>query len=61
MLQQLHGLGAAAQVAAQRYKNGAMPVLYKHMIAVGYQIAQFRWGPAAAALEDKLLPSSCPA
>lgn len=47
LLQQLHGLGAAAQVAAQRYKNGAMPVLYKHMIAVGYQIAQFRWGASS--------------
>lgn len=61
MLQQLPGLVAAPQVAAQRYKDGAMPILYKHMIAVGYQIAQFRWGAAAAALEDKLLPTSCPA
>ena len=32
-----------AQVAAQRYQGGAMPVLYKHLVAVAYQVALFRW------------------
>jgi len=31
-----------AHLTAERF-NGLLPPLYKHMIAVSYQLAQFRW------------------
>ncbi|KAI7836257.1 hypothetical protein COHA_009847 [Chlorella ohadii] len=48
------------QVAAQRYQGGAMPVLYKHMVAMAYQIAQFRDALAAATMLNHtlVLPTS---
>lgn len=36
------------RLAAERF-GGAMPLLYKHWVAVGYQLAQFRWAVAAGA------------
>ena len=34
---------AVEQVAEERF-GGAMPILYKHIVAVSYQLAQFRCG-----------------
>ncbi len=46
----------AMQVAAQRYQGGAMPVLYKHMVAMAFQIAQFRWATFGG---NRLLLARC--
>jgi hypothetical protein len=34
------------RVAVQRYEGGAMPRLYKHWLAMSYQLAAFRWARA---------------
>lgn len=31
------------EVAASNRFNGAMPVLYKHLVAASYQLAAYRW------------------